>query len=183
MTETGTHRPQGGGLDEETRQMVVDTVHQLSQRLLTKQAVLEWDRDEIFPEEAVREMLSPDVGLQLLFIPEAYGGMGGGAMDCCVVTREMSKICLGVEQPFLLFSWARIPLLSAELKRKRKNGWAPLPKAKVWSSYAVTEPEAGRTWHHSKPRPSRSPMMPAPSPVIKSMAPNSLSPPAAMLIL
>jgi hypothetical protein len=58
MTDTGAHRPQGG-LDEETRQMVVDTVRQLSKRLLTKKAVLEWDRDEIFPEAAVREMLSP----------------------------------------------------------------------------------------------------------------------------
>ena len=73
MTDTGAHRQQGG-LDEETRQMVVDTVRQLSKRLLTKKAVLEWDRDEIFPEAAVREMLSPEIGLQLLFIPEAYGG-------------------------------------------------------------------------------------------------------------
>jgi hypothetical protein len=49
MTDSGAHRPQGG-LDEETRQMVVDTVRQLSKRLLTKKAVLEWDRDEIFPK-------------------------------------------------------------------------------------------------------------------------------------
>ena len=39
MTDTGAHRTQGG-LDEETRQMVVDTVRQLSKRLLTKKAVL-----------------------------------------------------------------------------------------------------------------------------------------------
>ena len=35
MTETGAHRPQGG-LDEETRQMVVDTIRQLRKVLKTK---------------------------------------------------------------------------------------------------------------------------------------------------
>ena len=49
MTDTGAHRPQGG-LDEETRQMVVDTVRQLSKRLLTKKAVLEWDRAKFSPK-------------------------------------------------------------------------------------------------------------------------------------
>ena len=32
------------GLDEEMRQMVLDTVGQLSQRLLSKDKILEWDK-------------------------------------------------------------------------------------------------------------------------------------------
>ena len=39
------------------------------------------DRDEC-PLEIVRHMCSPDkLGIQLLFIPEEFGGMGGGAFD------------------------------------------------------------------------------------------------------
>jgi alkylation response protein AidB-like acyl-CoA dehydrogenase len=88
------------GLDLKSRQMVVDTVRQLRKKMLNKENILEWDKDEIFPEAAIREMLGPGIGLQLLFIPEEYGGAGGGARDCCKVTQEMAKICLGVATGF-----------------------------------------------------------------------------------
>jgi alkylation response protein AidB-like acyl-CoA dehydrogenase len=142
MSETGTHRQQGG-LDEETRQMVVDTIRQLSKRLLTKKAVLEWDRDEIFPEAAIREMLSPEIGLQLLFIPEAYGGMGGGAMDCCVVTREMSKICLGVGTAFFAIQLGADPIIVGGTEAQKQKWLGAVAEGNSLVAYAVTEAEAG----------------------------------------
>ncbi len=142
MTDTGAHRQQGG-LDEETRQMVVDTVRQLSKRLLTKKAVLEWDRDEIFPEAAVREMLSPEIGLQLLFIPEAYGGMGGGAMDCCAVTREMSKICLGVGTAFFAIQLGSDPIIVGGTEAQKEKWLGAVAEGRSLVAYAVTEAEAG----------------------------------------
>ena len=142
MTNTGAHRPPGG-LDEESRQMVVDTVRQLSKRLLTKKAVLEWDRDEIFPEAVVREMLSPEIGLQLLFIPEAYGGMGGGAMDCCVVTREMSKICLGVGTAFFAIQLGSDPIIVGGTDAQKKKWLGAVAEGHSLVAYAVTEAEAG----------------------------------------
>jgi alkylation response protein AidB-like acyl-CoA dehydrogenase len=142
MTDTGAHRPQGG-LDEDTRQMVVDTVRQLSKRLLTKKAVLEWDRDEIFPEAAVREMLSPEIGLQLLFIPEAYGGMGGGAMDCCAVTREMSKICLGVGTAFFAIQLGSDPIIVGGTEAQKEKWLGAVAEGNSLVAYAVSEAEAG----------------------------------------
>jgi alkylation response protein AidB-like acyl-CoA dehydrogenase len=142
MSETGTHRQQGG-LDEETRQMVVDTIRQLSKRLLTKKAVLEWDRDEIFPEAAIREMLSPEIGLQLLFIPEAYGGMGGGAMDCYAVTREMSKICLGVGTAFFAIQLGSDPIIVGGTEDQKQKWLGAVAEGRSLVAYAVTEPEAG----------------------------------------
>ena len=51
------------GLDLESRQMVLDTVAQLKKRLLTPEKIAEFDRDEIFPEDTIREMLGPEIGL------------------------------------------------------------------------------------------------------------------------
>ncbi|MDY0378885.1 MAG: acyl-CoA dehydrogenase family protein, partial [Desulfobacterales bacterium] len=99
------------GLDSESRQMVIDTVVQLKKKLLTKEKILEFDKREIFPETAIRELLGPDIGLQLLFIPEAYGGMGGGARDFCAVTREMSKICLGIATAFFAVHLGADPII------------------------------------------------------------------------
>ena len=75
------------GLDLESRQMVLDTVAQLKKRLLTPEKIAEFDREEIFPEDTIREMLGPEIGLQLLMIPEEFGGLGGGGQvekkGCC----------------------------------------------------------------------------------------------------
>ncbi len=82
MTENSTSSTNDlRGLDPETRQMVLDTVGQLKKRLLTPEKIVEFDREEIFPEDTIREMLGPEIGLQLLMLPEAYGGLGGGARD------------------------------------------------------------------------------------------------------
>ncbi|MDL2274984.1 acyl-CoA dehydrogenase family protein [Desulfosarcina sp. OttesenSCG-928-G10] len=142
MTETGAHRRRSG-LDDETRQMVVDTVHQLSKRLLTKKAVLEWDRDEIFPEAVIREMLSPEIGLQLLFIPEAYGGMGGGAVDCCVVIQETCKLCLGVGTAFFAIQLGSDPLIVGGTEAQKEKWLGAVSEGGSLVAYAVTEPEAG----------------------------------------
>jgi len=74
---TGTTTQNLYGLDSESRQMVIETIRQLKTRLLSADKILAYDKDEIFPEETIRQMLGPEIGLQLLFIPEQYGGMGG----------------------------------------------------------------------------------------------------------
>ena len=142
MADTGSLRPQGG-LDEETRQMVVDTVRQLSKKLLNQKTILKWDRDETFPEAAVWEMLGPEIGLQLLFIPEAYGGMGGGALDCCEVIREMSKICLGVGTAFFAIQLGSDPIIVGGTEAQKKKWLGAVAKGNSLVAYAVTEPEAG----------------------------------------
>jgi alkylation response protein AidB-like acyl-CoA dehydrogenase len=131
------------GLDDESRQMVVETVRQLSKKLLTKEKILEWDKHEIFPEEAVREMLGPEIGLQLLFIPEAYGGMDGGARDCCAVTREMAKICLGVGTAFFAIQLGSDPILVGATQEQKQNWLGRIAEGRTLVAYAVTEPEAG----------------------------------------
>jgi alkylation response protein AidB-like acyl-CoA dehydrogenase len=131
------------GLDDESRQMVVETVRQLSKKLLTKEKVLEWDKHEVFPEEAVREMLGPEIGLQLLFIPEAYGGMDGGARDCCAVTREMAKICLGVGTAFFAIQLGSDPILVGATEEQKQRWLGRIAEGETLVAYAVTEPEAG----------------------------------------
>lgn len=131
------------GLDDESRQMVVETVRQLSKKLLTKEKIQEWDKHEIFPEEAVREMLGPEIGLQLLFIPEAYGGMDGGARDCCAVTREMAKICLGVGTAFFAIQLGSDPILVGATQEQKQKWLGRIAEGDTLVAYAVTEPEAG----------------------------------------
>ncbi len=137
-TETGLY-----GLDLESRNMVIETVRQLRSKLLTKELVLSFDKDEVFPEETIRQMLGPEIGLQLIFIPEAYGGMGGGARDCCEVTREMAKICLGVGTAFFAIQLGADPIIVGGTEAQKEKWLGKIAEGASLVAYAVTEPGAG----------------------------------------
>ena len=131
------------GLDEESRQMVLDTVGQLKKRLLTPEKISEYDSEEIFPEDTIREMLGPEIGLQLLMIPEEYGGLGGGARDSCAITREMAKICLGITTAFFAIQLGADPIIVGGTEEQKQKWLGKIAAGEALVAYAVTEPDAG----------------------------------------
>ena len=131
------------GLDFESRQMVIEMVAQLRKKLLTREKILELDKKELFPEEIIREMLGPEIGLQLLFIPEKYGGMGGGARDCCEVTRDMARICLGVGTAFFAIHLGADPIIVGGTEAQKERWLGAIVEGRSLVAYAVTEPGAG----------------------------------------
>ena len=144
MTETenegGAHLQ---GLDEDLLQMVLDTVEQVRKRLLTKETILEFDKNDIFPEEIIRTMLGPDIGLHLLCIPEEYGGMGGGARDSCALVRVISRICLGVSTAFFAIQLGADPILVGGTEEQKQKWLGAISSGETLVAYAVTEAEAG----------------------------------------
>ena len=131
------------GLDLESRQMVMETIGQLKKRLLTKEKIFEYDKNEIFPEDTIREMLGPEIGLQLLMIPETYGGIGGGARDSCAVTREMAKICLGITTAFFAIQLGADPIMVGGTEQQKEKWLGKIAEGNALVAYAVTEPDAG----------------------------------------
>jgi alkylation response protein AidB-like acyl-CoA dehydrogenase len=130
------------GLPIEEREMVLDLLAQIRQRMLTPEKLREWDQEEVFPEDVIRELLGPKIGLQLLFIPEEYGGMGGGARDIAAVSEEMAKICLGVATAFLAIHLGADPLLVGATNEQKETWLGRLAEGAI-VAYGVTEPEAG----------------------------------------
>jgi len=131
------------GLDSESRKMVLDTLQLVRERLLPKEKILELDKREEFPEEIIREMMGPEIGLHLLFIPEAYGGMGGGARDSCALTREMAKICLGVATAFFAIQLGADPIMFSGTEEQKEKWLGKIAEGESLVAYAVTESEAG----------------------------------------
>ena len=144
MTEsTNETKPVLKGLDTESRQMIIDTIRQMRNRLFTREKILEYDKNEIFPEETIREMLGPDIGLQLLFIPEEYGGMGGGARDCCEVILEICKICLGIGTGFFAVQLGSEPIIVGGTEEQKSKWLGQIAEGNSLVAYAVTEAGAG----------------------------------------
>ena len=116
---------------------------QVRERMLTPENLRKWDDEEIFPEAEIRELLGPEIGLQLLFIPEEYGGLGGGARDMAAVSEEMAKICLGVATGFFAIHLGADPILVGATEDQKQKWLTRLAEGEAIVAYAVTESEAG----------------------------------------
>ena len=67
------------GLDTDTLAMMLDALDEYVGHELSEQRQLELDHEDVCPEDLVRAMSDPEqLGVQLVFVPEAYGGLGLG---------------------------------------------------------------------------------------------------------
>ncbi len=131
------------GLTPEMCDMVVQTLRQVVKRDLPDERVLALDQAETFPEEFIRTLLSPDVGLHLLFLPESVGGLGGGARDICLVSEEMAGIDLGVATAFLAICLGTDPIIVGGTPEQKSRWLSRIASEGMIVAYGVTEPAAG----------------------------------------
>ena len=101
------------------------------------------ERDEC-PIEVVRHMCSPDkLGIQLLFIPEEFGGMGGGAFDVYCVCEEMAHIDLGIATAVLATFLGSDPITVGATPEQKKLWLSRIADEGLLFAYGATEPDAG----------------------------------------
>ncbi|PIS27444.1 MAG: acyl-CoA dehydrogenase [Candidatus Marinimicrobia bacterium CG08_land_8_20_14_0_20_45_22] len=131
------------GLDVETREMILETIGSLKKELLTRDKILELDDTSEFPIEIIRELLSERIGLQMVFIPEEFGGLGGGAIDTYYVSVELAKICLGVSTAFLAIHLGAEPILLFGTDEQKQKWLGKIISESAIVAYAVTEADAG----------------------------------------
>jgi alkylation response protein AidB-like acyl-CoA dehydrogenase len=123
--------------------MVLETLRQIVSRELPDHRILEMDEQDEFPTELVRKLLSPDVGMHLIFLPEDCGGLGGGARDICRVSEEMSLWDLGVATAFLAICLGTEPIMVGGTPEQKRRWLTRIAGEGLIVAYGVTEPEAG----------------------------------------
>ncbi len=131
------------GLDQDTLDMLLATVASFAKQRLDLDTLLELDETDTFPLQVVRDLLGPDVGLHLLFIPEEYGGLGGGAYDVYRVSEAMARIDLGVATAFLAIFLGTDPIVVGATDEQRAHWMSRIAEEGLIVAYAVTEPLAG----------------------------------------
>ncbi len=131
------------GLAPEMTDMVVQTLLQVVARELPDSKLLELDEKDIFPTDVIRKLLSPDVGLHLIFLPEEVGGLGGGARDICRVSEVMAAHDLGVATAFLAICLGTDPIVVGGTPEQKQHWLSRIAGEGMVVAYGVTEPEAG----------------------------------------
>src|SRR5579884_4305384 len=129
------------GLSPETLNLALKSINEFAERELPDAKLIE--RDER-PEDIVRTMSSPDgLGIQLLFVPFEYGGMGGGAFDVYRICERMAAIDLGLATSELATFLGSDPLRVGGTEEQKALYLGRIAKEGVLFAYGATEPEAG----------------------------------------
>lgn len=130
-------------LDKETFSMILQTIAKLEKEKLTLEKKLQMDRVGEFPHELIRFMLSPEMALHLIFIPEEYGGLGAGPTEVAVISERMAKMDLAIATSFLGICLGMDPLRVGATKEQKERYIRRIAEEGLIVAYGVTEPNAG----------------------------------------
>jgi alkylation response protein AidB-like acyl-CoA dehydrogenase len=127
-----------------TLKLSLKSLRDFGKKRLPDEELIALDARDECPMEIVRHMCSPDkLGIQLLFIPEEFGGMGGGAFDVYCICEEMARIDLGVATSVLATFLGSDPITVGATAEQKKLWLTKIAEEGVLFAYGATEPEAG----------------------------------------
>jgi len=129
---------------KKTLKLSLKSLHDFAKKCLPDEELRVLDERDECPLEVVRHMCSPDkLGIQLLFIPEEFGGLGGGAFDVYVICEEMARIDLGVATSVLATFLGSDPITVGATPEQKKHWLTRIAEEGLLFAYGATEPEAG----------------------------------------
>jgi alkylation response protein AidB-like acyl-CoA dehydrogenase len=130
------------GLDKETLDLTLGAIQEFATSHLPEEKLLELDAKDEFPVELVREMCT-GLGIQLLFIPEEFSGMGGGAFDVYRICEQLACIDLGIATGVLATFLGSDPIMFGGTHEQKKKWLTRIAEEGLLMAYGATEPEAG----------------------------------------
>jgi len=127
------------GFSEE-QVMIRDLARKIAhEKVLPKRQELD-ERGE-FPHELIKEIAQAD--LFRVFIPEEYDGLGGGCLEMCIATEELSRTCAGVAVSYAASALGAFPLLLFGTEEQKKKYLPRVASGEILCAYGLTEPNAG----------------------------------------
>ena len=120
------------------------TVKQMA-RTIAEEKILpvraELDEKEEFPWAIIRDLADTD--LLGVYIPEEYGGLGGGCLELCLVIEELSRVCAGVAVSYAVTSLGSFTLLEYGNKEQKRKHLPSIASGQSLAAFAITEETAG----------------------------------------
>jgi alkylation response protein AidB-like acyl-CoA dehydrogenase len=131
-------------ITNKTLKLSLKSIREFAKKRLTDETLIDLDARDECPIEIVRHMCSPDkLGIQLLFIPEEFGGMGGGTFDVYCICEEMARVDLGIATAVLATFLGSDPISVGATPEQKKVWLGRIADDGILFAYGATEPEAG----------------------------------------
>jgi alkylation response protein AidB-like acyl-CoA dehydrogenase len=101
----------------------------------------ELDEKEEFPWEIMK--ILADTDLFGVYIPEEYGGLGGGILDLCLVVEELSRVCSGVAVSYAASGLGTLTLLQYGTEEQKQKFLPDIASGRKLAAFGLTEETAG----------------------------------------
>jgi alkylation response protein AidB-like acyl-CoA dehydrogenase len=124
----------------ETQQEIQNLARQIA-REKVKPVRAELDEKEEFPWEIMKVLAQSD--LFGVYIPEEYGGLGGGAFENCLAVEELSRACIGVSVSFAASGLGAYPILLFGSEEQKKKYLPQIASGERLAAFGLTEAGAG----------------------------------------
>ncbi|MFH1725933.1 MAG: acyl-CoA dehydrogenase family protein [Elusimicrobiota bacterium] len=124
----------------ETQKEIVALTREVAEKKL-KPVRAKYDESEEFAWEAIEEIRKAD--LFGVYLPEEYGGLGGGNFELILVAEQLSRVCSGVALSAMTSSLCALPILLFGNPDQRKRFLTPLASGEKIGAFCITEPGSG----------------------------------------
>ncbi|HEX8925358.1 MAG TPA: acyl-CoA dehydrogenase family protein [Terriglobales bacterium] len=131
-------------ITNKTLKLSLKSLRDFAKKQLPDEVLVDLDARDECPVDIIHAMCDPNgLGIQLLFIPEEYGGFGGGAFDVYCVCEEMARIDLGVATAVLATFLGSDPISVGATPEQKKKWLGRIADEGILFAYGATEPDAG----------------------------------------
>jgi len=124
----------------EGQKMIVELCKKIAEEKI-KPVRQHYDEIEEFPWPIVEEMAKCD--LFRIYIPEEYGGLGGGILDLCLAMEELSKVDGAIALCLAATALGTFPILLFGSEEQKRKYLPDIAAGKRLAAFALTEPQAG----------------------------------------
>ncbi len=100
-----------------------------------------YDEVEEFPWEIMKILADSD--LFGVYIEQAYGGFGGGGLELCLVTEELSKACGSMAVSYAASALGTYPIIIGGSDEQKKKYLPDIASGKKLAAFGLTEADAG----------------------------------------
>jgi alkylation response protein AidB-like acyl-CoA dehydrogenase len=129
-------------IDRDSLDLILQSIRDFSRDKLADQTLLDLDEKDEFPEALIREMGS-GLGVQLVFVAEEHGGMGGGAFDVYRVCETVARVDVGVGTGLLATFLGSDPIAFGGTEAQKQKWLGRIAEEGLLMAYGATEPQAG----------------------------------------
>lgn len=124
----------------EQQQMIIDTAREITdEKIIPIRAEL--DEKNQFPREILQDIAKAD--LFSIFVPEEYGGFGGGCFEIVLAMEELARGCVGVATSFAAIALGIFPVMIAGSEEQKQKYLPDIASGARWAAFGLTEANAG----------------------------------------
>ncbi|MDD5451768.1 MAG: acyl-CoA dehydrogenase family protein [Desulfovibrionales bacterium] len=122
------------------QKMIVDLARKIAEEKVVPVRA-ELDEKEEFPWKIMEDLAKAD--LFGIYLPEKYGGFGGGCFENCLAVEQLGRACIGVATTFAASALGALPILFFGSEEQKQKYLPEIASGRKLAAFGLTEAGAG----------------------------------------